>query len=577
MTASGIGTTIAAAARRSDVRVALLYFLFACLWIVLTDRLLVLTPNDRDLLILISTVKGIAFAGTTAILLYALLRSRRHLERTGIDASIGSGSRVLFAVCLAAVLGVPLIGLGVVGLYAPQVKHAAWDDLDSIVELKAGQIESWLQERHSDADELAISVGFLDSFKKWRATGDPHARTTFQDRLDVMRRLHSDEIEVLDAEGRWIDGDDDRPDTLDAVRQQLLPDAQRSGNPQVSDMYRDPAGKIRLDFVVPLSSGKIEPLRPEGFVVLRAPIEGFLVPLLKTWPTASASSEFVLVRRAGDQVLVLNELRHRSGSALSYRLPADAPDLPAAIGTRARQQTGPQHRGRRLSRHSGPRVGASGARHVVGAGRQGGSRRGAGAIPRPRVLGQPRRHRSGGRRDGRRTAAVARAAAGAPLRIDRPGGGSGPPAEAVLRHALRRHGDHVARNQALAARQRSSVRNAGLLERRASCAHLGGTHPSRRRRRRHRPVRAGAGRRHRRLCNREALHPQGRRLRRRRSRRQVRARPDRPYRRNRRDAARRDGAKACRGSARGAAEPAGTAGEDRQHGPRRDLRVPAAS
>ncbi len=353
MTVNNTDTRAAGTARRRDVRVAVLYFAFASLWTLLSDRLLSLPTDDRSLLPGLSTFRGIAFVAVTTVLLYVLLRARRQFERTGDDATAAPGTRRLFAVCLVAVLAVPLIGLGVVWLHGPKVEKVAWADLDSIVELKAGQLESWLQERRSDADELALSISFLDSFERWRETGDPRARALFLDRLDILAQTHSDETELLDADGHRINGADDRPDTLDAIRQTLLPEALRSGKPQVSELYRDSTGRMRLDFLVPLTGGNTEPLRRGGFVVLRAPIEGLLATLFRSWPTASLSAEFVLVRRAGEELLVLNELRHRSGTALSYRLPLDALHLPAAIGARTpdgtvREIEGTDYRGTRV-------------------------------------------------------------------------------------------------------------------------------------------------------------------------------------------------------------------------------------
>jgi PAS domain S-box-containing protein len=47
----------------------------------------------------------------------------------------------------------------------------------------------------------------------------------------------------------------------------------------------------------------------------------FLYPHIQSWPTPSRTAETLLVRREGDQVLYLNELRHRKGTALRLGLP----------------------------------------------------------------------------------------------------------------------------------------------------------------------------------------------------------------------------------------------------------------
>ncbi|MHB0996842.1 MAG: PAS domain S-box protein, partial [Elusimicrobiales bacterium] len=59
-----------------------------------------------------------------------------------------------------------------------------------------------------------------------------------------------------------------------------------------------------------------------------------LYPLLRSWPSPSPSGEALLVRRDGDSVLFLNELRHLKDTALKLRQPISAEDLPAAVALR---------------------------------------------------------------------------------------------------------------------------------------------------------------------------------------------------------------------------------------------------
>ena len=46
----------------------------------------------------------------------------------------------------------------------------------------------------------------------------------------------------------------------------------------------------------------------------------FLYPLIQSWPTTSRSGETVLIRREGDEVVVLNELRNRQDRAFHLTL-----------------------------------------------------------------------------------------------------------------------------------------------------------------------------------------------------------------------------------------------------------------
>ena len=99
-----------------------------------------------------------------------------------------------------------------------------------------------------------------------------------------------------------------------------------------SDLYLDAEGQARLELAAPVLSdvggGAI------AAVVLHVDPGRFFYPLIQHWPLPSKTGETVLVERRGDQVVYLNELRHRKGTALRLTLPANDPDLPAAQAVR---------------------------------------------------------------------------------------------------------------------------------------------------------------------------------------------------------------------------------------------------
>jgi signal transduction histidine kinase len=90
---------------------------------------------------------------------------------------------------------------------------------------------------------------------------------------------------------------------------------------------------IEIDLVIPLNS--IDSTHKDnktkiGTVVFRINPEIELFPLIQAWPTPSKSSETLLLRREGDSVLYLNDLRHREKTALRLKLPLSNESLPAA-------------------------------------------------------------------------------------------------------------------------------------------------------------------------------------------------------------------------------------------------------
>lgn len=87
---------------------------------------------------------------------------------------------------------------------------------------------------------------------------------------------------------------------------------------------------IHMDMLVPL----ISPDKNKdhyGTLVLRINPEIKLFPLIQTWPTPSKSSETILLRREGDSVVYLNDLRHKKNTALTLKISLINKNLPAAM------------------------------------------------------------------------------------------------------------------------------------------------------------------------------------------------------------------------------------------------------
>ena len=74
-----------------------------------------------------------------------------------------------------------------------------------------------------------------------------------------------------------------------------------------------------------------------GVMMFRIDPALFLFPQIQSWPVPSRTAETLLVRRDGDNVVFLSELRHRKGTPLSLRFPVADSRLPAAAAVRGRQ------------------------------------------------------------------------------------------------------------------------------------------------------------------------------------------------------------------------------------------------
>jgi len=216
------------------------------------------------------------------------------------------------------------------------------NDLTAIAELKLGQIQEWRAERLDDAELLGTDPMFVRAAVSFLSSANSGDREALLGRFRAVAAARKYEEIALFA------ADDPTTSTRGLVLHpslsladnlhELHPDAVTAvavalgeGRPAFSDLHRGPSGlPPHLDIVAPLvdpgGSGK-----PLGAVVLRSDAADFLYPLIQSWPVSSRTAETLLVRRDGDQVLFLNDIRHRKKAALELRLPADQSDLPAAM------------------------------------------------------------------------------------------------------------------------------------------------------------------------------------------------------------------------------------------------------
>ncbi|PKM16404.1 MAG: hypothetical protein CVV12_02920 [Gammaproteobacteria bacterium HGW-Gammaproteobacteria-2] len=229
--------------------------------------------------------------------------------------------------------------VGATGYYyiareAALARDAANANLSTIADLKAQTIASWYDNRLASAKLLltpTISRDDLDALLSGKIDTQRE-----NDILQWMRALMEANgyaaVAFHDAQGQVKLSVGSMLADSEAVRARIR-STLTAHTVQVDDIYRDPvSGKISLDFRLPLYLGDVNTGLAKGVLLLRLDPANYLYPLVQTWPTNSASAETLLVRRDGDSVLFLNELRHRSGTALRLHLPLQgALGIPALI------------------------------------------------------------------------------------------------------------------------------------------------------------------------------------------------------------------------------------------------------
>jgi len=100
----------------------------------------------------------------------------------------------------------------------------------------------------------------------------------------------------------------------------------------MTDLHAGPTDlPPHIDVVAPLFSETGNTKDPIGAVILQIDARQFLYPLIQFCPTPSVSAETLLVRKDGNEVLFLNDLRHQADTALKLRIPLSKKSVPAVM------------------------------------------------------------------------------------------------------------------------------------------------------------------------------------------------------------------------------------------------------
>jgi len=225
---------------------------------------------------------------------------------------------------MAVVAGALLVGG--VWLYRDQeaqLRGQVVSELTAVANLKVAQITDWRAEQLQMGAELLARPLLTAQIVQWLARPDA---VTQERLLAEFRALHMFEgytdVLLVDATGQVrlsLTGANAR---LEDDGVQALQAALRSGEPILTDLH---VGDVQQTPHISV----IAPVTADSALVLVNDAQQFLFPLIQTWPTASASAETMLVRREGDDVLFLNDLRHRPDTALRLRFPITDTMLPA--------------------------------------------------------------------------------------------------------------------------------------------------------------------------------------------------------------------------------------------------------
>jgi signal transduction histidine kinase len=204
------------------------------------------------------------------------------------------------------------------------IEAARFRELAAVADVVTTQITSWRRERLGDG-RILLSSPVMRVARRVLSSPNPTAADR-ADLLEVMGRLAREflytDVTLVDLDGQVrIRLDMHRTESsqlLQRTRRELALEAGKANEVMLSDLSLDTrTGRPLMSLTIPV--------RDAGALIFDIDPATFLHPYLKAWPGPSRTGEMYLVRRQGDEMIYLSELRHRK-TAWFYRRP-----LPAGI------------------------------------------------------------------------------------------------------------------------------------------------------------------------------------------------------------------------------------------------------
>jgi len=211
-------------------------------------------------------------------------------------------------------------------------------ELSAIIALKIDQIISWRQERIDYASTIMD-----DHFLSIRVSDFIKSRTKLLFKNQITERLTSlasfqyQSLTLIDPQGNVRLSVPTLERGLTPYVKSLANQAMQTQKVVFSDLYLDENSKVMLSVLAPLLVIQGNAKVTVGVILIRIEPYLFLYPLIKSWPTPSLTGETELIRRDGNEVIFLNELRHRENIPLNLRFPVDSPKLVAAMIARGKK------------------------------------------------------------------------------------------------------------------------------------------------------------------------------------------------------------------------------------------------
>ena len=227
----------------------------------------------------------------------------------------------LYLLFFGATLGLIAGGFFFYSHESQAIRAEKYQELQTITQLKISQVKQWRKEHINNARLLSEDRYLSQSFESWRRHPSKNFKKFYlHNRLKSIQKIYDyQRVMLVDAEDKILLSYPESKQSLDPGSDEGIKEAILSKIVIFGGFFYNPKlVQIHVQLFIPLIDAAGEAMA--AVVIVIDPHKSFY-PLLESWPMPSNSAETLIVRKEDAQALVLNELRHRSDSAMKLTIP----------------------------------------------------------------------------------------------------------------------------------------------------------------------------------------------------------------------------------------------------------------
>ena len=258
------------------------------------------------------------------------------LDRIGLTGSIRWKLIVLFL--LVSIIPIITVSYMAFEYGSASTEERVMAQLTSIADLKENEIENWVEEQKVDiqiySDDMEL-VNLIDSHNRG-TTNLPKMKqdaTILLDNID-HRHNHYKRLTITNNSGAVIVSTDPE-DVGDTLNDNYITDPISTKDVYIKDIFKTDEDEFSMILSAPVFS--IDNENDErsneviGVLIIEMDMAESLYPMIESWPGMGDTGETLLVRREGNEVVFISELRHLNESALYLHIPINSTDALPAI------------------------------------------------------------------------------------------------------------------------------------------------------------------------------------------------------------------------------------------------------